>query len=40
MWRMGDKDLLHELMTAVIDDELDSEELKLKLFKAINSVNR
>ena len=32
--------LLHEIMTAAIDDELDSEELKLKLFLAINKDNR
>lgn len=31
---------MNDPKSAVIDDELDSEELKLKLFKAINSVNK
>jgi len=31
------KEFLHEIMTAFIDEEMDSEELKLKLFKAIDN---
>lgn len=34
------KEFLHAIMTAVIDEEMDSEELKLKLFQAINNDNK
>jgi death-on-curing protein len=31
-----DKGLLHEIITAFLDEEMDSESLKLKLFQAIS----
>ena len=31
-----DKDLLHEIITAFLAEEMDNEELKLKIFNAIS----
>lgn len=33
------KELLREIITAVLNDDMDSEELKLKIFEAISSDN-
>jgi death on curing protein len=33
-----DKDLIHEIIEAIILDEIDNEELKLKILKAIEET--